>query len=94
MKARKARNERYIVRAFTWSNSGSVHAGVFTDPERAITRANSIAVRAKRRGLNVSVTVRLLHDGSGRIDELLDAFEERPVFKVGSYGIARSDRSE
>lgn len=75
---------RLIVRVFDGSGA-SVHAGAFTDSKAARQRADAIAARARRRGLNVSVTVRPLHGGQTSIEKLLHAMAERPLYTARSF---------
>jgi hypothetical protein len=82
---------RFIIRVF--DGRGSVHAGALTDFERACRRADGLAGRARRRGMNVSVSVRPLLGSAVRYDDVLDQLEDRGAYQVSSFG-GRADRGE
>lgn len=80
---------RYLIRIF--DGRRCAHAGVIRDYSKACRRATAIARRARRRGQNVTVTVRpLLLDSSG-IDAILDRLDESALFTAVSYA-GRPDR--
>lgn len=82
---------RYIIRVF--DGRASVHAGALTDFERACRRADGLAGRARRRGMNVTVSIRPLVGAAVRHDDVLDRLDERGVYQVASFG-GRADRGD
>lgn len=76
---------RWIVRVYA-AGGRTAHCGAFSDVERAKSKARLVAARARKRGLNVSVTVRELESGGIGADALLELLAPGAEFHAPSYG--------